>query len=154
VRKELKKFIIYVICVFVIGFSAYFGYGYYQSSKYDGTVVPYIQRVLPELSKWDPEVVKQYLAPEISKTIQDENLQRIMAALSQIGELQSIDTIKFKKKATGKAGDLVQEPVITYTVHARYSTGEAIVTLSLLDKGGVYEVYHFNFESAALFKQQ
>lgn len=151
-RKELKKFIMYVIFVFVTGFSAYFGYGYYQSSQYDGTVIPYIQKVLPELSTWDPEVVKQYLAPEVAKTVTAENLQKLMGALAQIGELQSIDEMKFKKKATGKPGDLVQEPVITYTVKARYSTGDATVTLSLLDKGGIYELYHFNFESAALFQ--
>jgi len=147
VRKDLKKFIIYAIFVFVTGFSAYFGYGYYQSAQYDGTVIPYIQKVLPELSTWDPEVVKQYMAPEILGTVTDENLE-----LAQIGELQSIDEMKFKKKATGKPGDLVQQPVITYTVKARYSTGAATVTLSLLDKGGIYELYHFNFESAALFQ--
>jgi len=152
VRKDLKKFIIYAIFVFVTGFSAYFGYGYYQSAQYDGTVIPYIQKVLPELSTWDPEVVKQYMAPEILGTVTDENLENIMGALAQIGELQSIEKMKFKKKATGRAGDLVQQPVITYTVNAQYSTGEAIVTISLLDKGGAYEVYHFNFESAALFQ--
>ena len=151
-RKGLNKFIIYVIFVFVTGFSAFFGYGYYQSSQYDDSVIPYIQKVLPELSTWDPEIVKQYMAPEVLQTVTTENLKNIMGALSQIGELQSIDKMKFKKKSTGGASDLVQQPVITYTVTAQYSTGEAIVTLSLLDKGGSYEVYHFNFESRALFK--
>ena len=151
-RKDLNKFIIYAIFVFITGFSAYFYYGYYQSSQYDGTIIPYIQEVLPEISTWDPEIVKQYLAPEVLKTVTDENLEKIMGALAQIGELQSIGEVKFKKKATGGAGDLVQLPVITYTVMAQYSTGEAIVTLSLLDKGDSYDVYHFNFESKALFK--
>ncbi len=151
-RKELKKFIMYVIFVFVTGFSAFFYYGYYQSSQYDDSVIPYIQKVLPELSTWDTEIVKQYMAPEVLQTVTTENLQDIMKALAQIGELQSIDKMKFKKKATGRADDLVQQPVITYIVNAHYSTGEATVTLSLLDKGGVYEVYHFNFESEALFQ--
>ena len=151
-RKDLKKCIIYAIFVFVTGFSAFFYYGYYQSSQYDGTVVPYIQEVLPKLSTWDPEIVKQFMAPAVLRTVTDENLTSIMGALAQIGELQSIGEVKFKKKATGGAGDLVQQPVITYTVTAQYSTGETIVTLSLLDKGGSYDVYHFNFESEALFK--
>ncbi|RLB69239.1 MAG: hypothetical protein DRH07_11110 [Deltaproteobacteria bacterium] len=151
-RKDLKKFIIYAIFVFITGFSAYFYYGYYQSSQYDGTVIPYIQEVLPEISTWDPEIVKQYLAPAVLRTVTDEDLTKIMGALAKIGELQSIGEVKFKKKATGGAGDLVQQPVITYTVTAQYSTGEAIVTLSLLDKGGSYDVFHFNFKSDALFK--
>lgn len=151
-KKELKKFILYVIAVFVIGLSAYFFYGSYQSSLYDGRAVPYIQEVLPKISTWDPEVVKQYMAPEVLQTVTDENLQNIMGALAQIGELQSVGEMKFKKKATGGAGDLVKDPVITYTVNAQYSSGDAKVTISLLDKGDSYEVYHFNFESEALFK--
>ena len=151
-RKELKKFIIYVACVVTIALSLLFYYGYRQSSQYDGSVVPYIQEVLPKLSTWDTEVVKQCLAPEVLPTVTDENLKKIMDELSKIGELQSIGEIKFKKKATGGAGDLVQKPVITYTVNAQYSTGEVIITIALLDNGGTYNVYHFNFESEALFK--
>ncbi len=151
-RKDLNKFIIYAIFVFVTGFSAYFGYGAYQSSQYDGTAIPYIQEVLPKISTWDPEIVKQCMAPEVLQNVTDENLKDIMEALAQIGELQSIGEMKFKKKATGGVGDLVQQPVITYTVNAQYSSGATIVTIALLDKGGSYAVYHFNFESEALFK--
>lgn len=151
-RKDLNKFIIYAIFVFITGFSAFFYYGYYQSSQYDGTVVPYIQEMLPKLSTWDPVIVKQLMAPAVLRTVTDENLTSIMEALAGIGELQSIGEMKFKKRATGGAGDLVQQPVITYIVKAQYSTGETIVTISLLDKGGSYDVYHFNFESEALFK--
>lgn len=151
-RKELKKFIAYVVFVFVVGFSAYFYYGSVQSAEYDGTVVPYIQKVLPEISTWDPDVVKQYLAPEVSKTVSPENLKNILAELSKIGELQSIEKMKFKKKSTGGEGDIAQQPVVTYTVIAQYSTGETTVTISLLDRGGSYEVHHFNFESGALFQ--
>jgi len=148
----MKKFIVYVIFVFITGFSAYFYYGYYQSSQYDGTVVPYIQEVLPKISTWDPEIVKQYLAPEALRWVPEENLVNILGALADIGEFQSIEEMKFKKKSTGGEHDLVQEPVITYTVKAQYSTGAATVTISLLDKGGTYETYHFNFESKSLFQ--
>ena len=151
-RKEVKKFIAYVILVFVVGFSGYFYYESVQSAEYAGTAVPYIQQVLPEISTWDPEIVKQHLAPEILKTVSAENLKNILAELSKIGELQSIGKMKFKKKSTGGEGDMAQQPVITYVVDAQYSTGEATVTISLLDKGGSFEVQHFNFESGALFQ--
>ena len=151
-RKELKKFIIYVIFVLITGFSAFFYYEHTQSAQYDGTAVPYIQKVLPEISTWNPEVVKQYLAAEVLQTVSEENLKNILAELSKIGELRSIEKFKFKKKSTGGEGDTQQQPVITYIVAAQYSTGEATVTISLLDKGGAYKVQHFNFESGALFQ--
>ena len=96
-RKDLKKFIIYAIFVFVTGFSAYFYYGYYQSSQYDGTVIPYIQKVLPELSTWDPEVVKQYMAPEVLGTVTDKNGNPVINAVVFI---QGTDM----KQYTGKNG--------------------------------------------------
>ncbi len=151
-RKELKKFIIYVVFVLVVGLSAFFYYGSVQSSRYDGTAIPYIQEVLPEISTWDPEIVKQYLSPEVLKTVSAENLKNILGELTKIGDLQNIGEMKFKKKSTGGEGDMAQQLVITYTVNAQYSTGETTVTISLLDKGGSYEVHHFNFESEALFQ--
>ncbi|MDA3903340.1 MAG: hypothetical protein PF441_07840 [Desulfuromusa sp.] len=154
-RKEVKKFIIYVIFVFVTGFSAFFIYGSMQSSQYDGTAVPYIMETLPKISTWDPEIVKQLMAPEVLKTVSAENLANILAALADIGELQSIGDATFKNKSTDGTGgnvQLINEPVITYEVEAQYSTGDAKVIISMIDRGGSYEIYHFNFKSKALFQ--
>ncbi len=148
-RKDAKKFIAYVIFVLTVGISAYLYYGAVQSAEYDGTAIPYIQKVLPEISTWDPEIVKQYLAPDVLKTVSAEDLKNILAELSKIGELQSIGEMDFKKKSTSEVG---QQLVITYIGDAQYSSGETTVTISLLEKGDSYEVQHFNFESAVLFQ--
>ena len=146
----MKKFIIYAIFVFVTGFSTYFYYGYYQSSQYDGTVGPYIQEVLPEISKWNPDIVSQYMAPEILQTVSAEDLKDLMGTLSKIGKLQSIGELSFKNKAAGDNVRFANHPVITYEVEAKYSTGDAKVIISLLDREGSYEIYHFNFQTKAL----
>ncbi|MDX2480774.1 MAG: hypothetical protein QNK24_10620 [Desulfuromusa sp.] len=151
-KKELKKFIIYVILVFVIGFSAFFIYGSMQSSQYDGTAVPYIRETLPKISTWDPEIVKQLMAPEALETVSAENLTNILAALAAIGELQNIGEATFKNKSTGGNAQSAKDPVITYEVEAQYSTGDAVITMSLVDRGESYEIYHFNFKSKALFQ--
>ncbi len=149
----MKKFIIYVIFVFVIAFSGYFIYGYMQSAKYDGTAIPYIEKTLPELSSWDAERVTQCMAPEVIRTISSENLAELLKSLSQIGTLQSIGEATFKNKATGDNVQYASAPVITYDIETQYSSGPATVTLSLLERDGSYQVYYFNFQSQALAGQ-
>jgi hypothetical protein len=146
----VKKFIIYVVFVLITGFSAYFIYGAVLSSRYDGTVGPYIQEVVPEISKWDPEIVKQYMAPEVLRTVTTEDLAALMGALAKIGSLQSIGKASFKGKSEVDDAQYVKHPLITYEVDAQYSTGNAKITISLLDRDGSYELYHFNFQSKAL----
>lgn len=149
----MKKFIIYVIFVFVVGFSSYFIYGSMQAAKHDGTAIPYIQEVLPKLSTWNLETVKQYMVPEVLQTVSDEKLGHLLKSLSKIGELKSIGDVTFKDKTTDDKGRLVKGLVVTYDIEAQYSTGAAIVTLGLLDNGGTYQIYYFNFQSKALAQQ-
>ena len=146
----MKKLIIYVIFVFIVGFSSYFIYGSRQAAKYDGTAVPYIQEVLPKLSTWDTETVKQCMVPEILQTVSDEKLEHLLKSLSIIGELKSIGEAKMKNKDTDDNSRLAKGLIVTYDVEAQYSTGDVIVTLGLLEKGGSYQLYYFNFQSQAL----
>lgn len=149
----MKKFIIYVVFVFVVAFSGYFIYGYMQSAKYDGTAIPYIEQVLPELSSWDVDRVSQCMAPEVLATISPENLVELLKSLSQIGTFQSISEATFKNKAVGDNVKYADAPVITYDIETQYSSGPVMVTLSLLDRDGKYQVYYFNFQSQALAAQ-
>ncbi|MFK5926227.1 MAG: hypothetical protein QM483_06330 [Desulfuromusa sp.] len=146
----MKKFIIYVVFVFVTGFSAYFGYWAYLAAQYDDTAVPYIQKVLPELSTWNPDIVKQYMAPEVLRTVTAEELEGLMGALAKIGSLQSIGKLSFKNKSTLDDVQLANHLLITYEVEALYSTGDAKITISLLGRDGSYDLYSFNFQSEAL----
>ena len=146
----MKKFIIYVIVVFIVGFSSYFMYGHMLEEKYNGTAIPYIEEVLPELSSWDVERVTPCMAPEVMRTISPEDLERLLKSLSQIGTLQSIGDATFKNESKGDNVKYADAPVITYDIETQYSTGPATVTLSLLCRDGGYQVYYFNFQSQAL----
>ncbi len=139
-----------MLFVFVFGISGFFIYRGIQSSHYEGTAVPYIRQVLPQISTWNPEMMKEYMVPEVLETVSADNLTNLMKGLAKLGELQSIGEPSFQSKSTGGVVDSTQQPVVTYTVKAQYSTGEATVTISLLDKGESYQVYHFNFQSRAL----
>ncbi len=146
----MKKLFAYIGFVFIVGFSSYFGYGYVQANKYADTAIPYMEKVLPQLSTWDAAIARQFMAPEVAQTVTEENLQKLMLALSKLGSLNSITEFSFKNSVGIDDGLLSGGTVITYDVESEYSTGAAVVTLRLLERSGAYELYHFNFQSAAL----
>lgn len=149
-ERPLKKFIFYVFFVFLCGFSIFFGYRHLQSSKYEKTAVPYIRQVLPVISSWDPTLIKDYMAPEVLARFPDQSLQELMASLSQIGTLEKIENIAFKNKSSGENITRDRWPLVTYELEARYSSGDVVVTIGLLDKGDAFDVYHFMFQAEAL----
>lgn len=146
----MKKFMIYILFVLICGLSIFFGYRYMQSSAYEQTAVPYLKQVLPEISSWEPARVRACMAPEVLEGVSDEKLSALLTSLSRIGTLEHIEDISFKNKASGEHITRDQQPLVTYELKARYSSGEVGVTISLLDKGEDFDVYHFNFQSEAL----
>lgn len=146
----MKKFIIYVLFVFICGITIFFTYNHMQSSAYEATAIPYIETVLPQISTWDPVKVRDYMAPEVLERVKDTDLEALMLSLSKIGTLKSIDKIKFKNKASGENITRGKQPLVTYLLEAQYSSGQVDVTLTLLDKGDSFDLYHFNFQSEAL----
>jgi len=146
----LKKFIIYVLFVFTCGLSIFFVYNYMQSSAYEATAIPYIKTVLPQISTWDSVKVRESMAPEVLERVTDTDLNALMQSLSKVGTLTSIDSIKFKNKASGENITRGKQPLVTYELETQYSSGAVNVTLTLLDRGDSFDLYHFNFQSEAL----
>ena len=109
-----------------------------------------MEEVLPQISTWDADIVRQYMAPEVLQTVTAENLKNLMAALSKIGELKSISKFSFQNEVSGDNVQFVGGTVITYEVEAEYSSGATVVTIRLLLRDDSYQVYHFNFQSQAL----
>ncbi len=146
----MKKFIVYILFVLTCGLAVFFTYRHMQASHYQATAIPYIKTVLPQISTWDPARVKEFMAPEVLERVSDEDLAALMTSLSQIGKLETIDDISFENKSSGEHITRGQQPLVTYELETHYSSGEVKVTISLLDKGDSFDVYHFNFQSQAL----
>ena len=154
-KKSLKKFYFMlatwlVVVIAVIGGSLL--YDQYKTSEYDDRAEPYINRVIPELSKWEPATTKALMAEEVAATISEEKFAQAMNLFSRLGSLQSINEPKFIEVHTGKQGDIGTQTIIEYDIDAEYSNGDATINLKLLFRDGLFEIYNFNFSSEALLK--
>jgi hypothetical protein len=146
----VKKIIIYLLFVIITAVSIYFGYAYVQSTRFDPTVVHYIEQAVPQLSRWDVATTKALLDEEALKRVSDNDLEKMMEYLTRIGELQGFDKPRFRSTSKTMTTGAIERDVVTYRVKADYSSGPAELTLSLVERDGDYALLHFNFQSQAL----
>ncbi len=132
----------------IIGGSIY--YKTYQGAEYDEQAVPYIEKVVPVISQWDPEATKALMPPEIAATIPDDKYVRAMDFFSQLGQLKSISEPNFEKAFVDQETDIGIQTIIEYNVDTIYEEGEAELNLKLLKRNNNLELYRFNFSSEAL----
>ena len=151
----MKKFFVLIavwlvsIVAVVVGSQLY---EKYQATDYDGLAVPYIQKVIPELSTWDPEIIRPLMVPEALKEIPDRKFAQTMDVFSKLGALQTMEVPKFESVHSQEKSDSETQTVVVYDTEAKYENGEAVITLQLLQVGDSFEVYRFKVSSNALIE--
>lgn len=152
-KQSLKKFFILLLLWLVTIIAVFAGsiiYDQYKSSEFDSIAAPYIKKIIPEISKWDPVTTKQLMAPEVSATIPDDNFGQAMALFSRLGAFQSMDEAKFEELHEENETSIGKQTIVEYNIDAKYANGDAIINLKLLLRDGVFEIYRFNFSSETL----
>lgn len=147
--KKIFKGLGIAILVIVVLFAGIFIWATVISSKYNETAIPYIENVMPELSKWDIEIAKQYMAPEVLESVSDEKFSKLMKFLSKIGSLKSIEEPQFQKASSSASTSTGTLTTVLYTFTAHYENGDATITLKLKPVDDGYQVYYFNVNSMA-----
>jgi hypothetical protein len=154
-KTSLKKFFLLMalwVAVVLVIFAGAALYDRYKTSEFDDTAGPYIMKIVPELSKWDPATTRALMAPEISAKIPEEDFIQAMALFSRLGALQSMGQPKFdtiQEILKTKIGPLT---LVRYGLDAKYENGDAVITLTLVERNGSFEIYRFNFSSEILLK--
>jgi hypothetical protein len=152
-KQPLKKFFI-LMAIWLVTIMAVFAgsilYNRHQSSGYKAMAGPYIRKIVPEISKWDPATTRSLMAPEVSATIPEENFTRALAMFSRLGALQSMAEPKFDQVHQDLQTDIGKQTIIVYDIDAKYENGDAVINLKLLDKGDSLQIYRFGVSSEIL----
>jgi hypothetical protein len=139
-----------IIVVILIAIASVTGYNHYLASKYEDTAIPYVKRFIPEMSKWQPEIITGYMPRESLESTPEENIVKIVEYLSKLGALKSMEEPVFSKVYSGAPGKDEGKTVVVYTVNAVYETGDAEITVNLLETEESFKVYNFHINSLAL----
>lgn len=146
------KILIFMVIGIVFIFGSLGAYLSYKSAKYSETAVPYIKEKIPELSTWKFDVAKSLLAPSIREQTKDEDLKKILKWFSKLGQLEKIDEPQFVKVSKSATTEYGNQTIATYTIHAYYENGDAIITMGLLEVENGYGIFQFHLSSAALIE--
>ena len=148
--KKFLKWLGIAILVVVVLIAGIYIWVSFTASKYNETAIPYIEKVMPELSKWDVSVAKQYMSPEALQSVSDEDFGKLMKFLSKIGSLKSIEEPQFQKVNSSVTAGTGTLTTVIYAFTAHYENGDATITLRLKPVDSGYEIYYFNVNSMVL----
>lgn len=127
-------------------------YTHYKSSQYAETAVPYVKMVVPEISKWDPAIIKKYMSNDSLSDIPQEKMDKVLAYLSKLGGLKKMDEPEFSGEDSNVMISDRQQTIVTYKIKVEYENGSAVFTIALLNQGQDFQVQNFNINSKALFQ--
>jgi DNA/RNA endonuclease YhcR with UshA esterase domain len=149
----VKKFFVMLAIWFVAIIAiiiATWVYPKFQSGDYDELAIPYLKRIIPELSQWDPIATRALMVREVSASIPDEKFNRGMDLFSKLGTLQSLNEPKFEHVYRDQGTIIGKQTIVEYITEAKYANGDATINMKLLDRDGHFEIYHFNISSQTL----
>jgi len=138
-----------LLVIFIVGATTWVGY---KSEAYESTAVPYIKKVIPEISKWNPELIKSYMVSETLNDVNAEDFRKMVSIFSKIGKLISIEKPQFKNTSSVNSSQHSAMTLVTYTILGKYENGDATITMTLRDEGESFKIYRFNIDSMAFFK--
>lgn len=149
----MKKILVFAgIIVFAV--AAFFViralYIQHQTEKYARTAVPYIEKALPAISQWDPEITKAYMAPDALEKFSDEKIDLIVDYLSRLGALENFETPEFSSLSYVQPVGQAEKKVLFYTVPVHYQKGDGTFEVYLIQEGGGFKIYKFTINSTAL----
>ncbi|WDE06736.1 hypothetical protein SG34_007480 [Thalassomonas viridans] len=151
IKKILKAIGITILVLLFLTIVAAIWAGY-KSAGYEETAVPYINKAIPEISKWQPDIMKSYMAPEPLAQVSEDDFLEMVRILSKMGKLISTETPVFQSVNSSSTVSDGSMTLVTYHIPAKYENGDANLIVVLKEKDESFEVYYFKVESMALFK--
>lgn len=131
----------------VAGLALYaFWYGI-SADKYDETVIPYLDKNLPEIATWQYSKLKPLLTPEAQSKFETEAGRATFILFTKLGKLQSIGKAQYGAKGSEMSEGLGVVDLVSYTVPVVFDSGPAAIKLNLVINGDSYIIQHIGISS-------
>jgi hypothetical protein len=149
-KLTFKAFIIPVLVILAV-FVGLFINTLIKQTQYDDTAIPYIKKVVPQISQWDLNTAKPLFAQLTLDNMSDETLSKALEWFSPLGALKTMDAPQFMNTNSITEGEGTGQEIIIYLVTAQYEHDEAQITLKLLETDPGYEIYNINISPKTLY---
>ena len=119
-----------------------------QRDFYNADARPAAERMIKDISQWQIDTLTQHLSTQARATLDDQQLQKLLAHYRQFGDLIEIQVLEFSRLAS--ALSLLGKPRISYQGEARYSQTNTRITITLIVENGHYRIYNFSIHALDL----
>lgn len=135
------------IALMIAGLALYsFWYGI-SADKYDETVIPYLDKNLPEITSWQYSRLKPLLTPQAQSEFETEAGRAAFILFTKPGTLQSVGKPQYGAKGSELSEGLGEVDLVSYSVPVEFDTGPAVFKLHLVINGDSYIIQHIGISS-------
>ena len=144
-----------VLVVVLLCFAGIKGYIAYQASQYDPVAVPFLQKVIPEISTWQEDAIRKNMSPDALEKTSPEHFRAIVDRFAKLGALKSFSTPHFEEVSETRTGNAIvgsgpATTIVTYAADAVYENGDATINFKLAVRDNGLEVQYFTIQSGVL----
>ena len=108
----------------------------------------YVDNVIPKIIKnFDENVFLEYAAPELVKNIPKEKIEKIFKMYKKLGTFEKYLGSKGKAKVSFAIMQLKKWTYAKYTCKAQFTTGEAIIKVTIIKENNQWYIYHLKINS-------
>jgi len=124
-----------------------------SSSKYDEVAKPFVINNINVITSWDFEKLKPLLTPKASKELDTLKGKKLFRMFSKLGTLQSHEEPMFMGAEAGAGVTTGTEDgiydVVSYSVVGHFSSGDAIILVTLTPANDTYLINYMHINSDA-----
>lgn len=115
-----------------------------QEEFYQKHALPEVTRILLEISDWREESLSRWLSDETRRSINSEQMAILLAQYRPLGSFLAVKQLKYSKLMG--AMNLFGENRISYQGIVEFESGDSDITITLLEKDGIYQIYNLNIK--------
>lgn len=141
-QQPLRLFIVFCLLIF----GALYYYAYQQDKRHSSHATMYLERVMEDVSGWQPQALWSHLAPAARERVSREQLETVLNQYRRLGRFVDMDTPRFST-LTAALSVFGSGQQLSYSFPARFEQGSALVTATLEVGDGTFRLYNFSIRS-------
>jgi hypothetical protein len=115
-----------------------------QEDFYQKHALPEVTQILLEISDWKEESLSRRLSDETKRSINPAQMTTLLAQYRPLGQFLAVRHLEFSKLMG--AMNVFGENRISYQGIVEFESGDSDITITLLEEGGVYQIYNLNIK--------
>jgi hypothetical protein len=142
----LQRSLIFIALV-VLGLALYVMSFSMNARRYDDTAIPYLNKTLPVLARWNFSELAPMLSPRARAAFETDKGKQVYRQFTRLGELRSTGKPQYVADKSEFSDGLGEVDIVSYTIPVVFESGPAVIKILLASNGESYYIHHLGINS-------